>query len=566
MRYAPFDGARQIGTICQIDTRHAFSSFPQAAKQEGKLLHGGEVGGGEVGEFVFIEGDSHSVFGRITAVKLPDRERTTADPLDQRPPSHNPIGTIQLLASVDLLAQKVIAGISIFPRLGAKVFSAHPENVKWIAEQASGSAENGIRLHLARLQDAANVDIILDPEHVFGRHCAVVGSTGSGKSWTVARLIEQAAAFDSKIILLDPTGEFHTLSSEAILHCHIVSGSSDETPTVNFPYTRLRESDLFALFKPSGQVQAPKLRAAIKTLKLLKQEPALGEDGILVKARRSQAGYTEAMRRHAAKIDNPTADFDISKLANQIEQECVFPSDQNNPGYWGGAANNDYSYCIPLISRIEQTLSSKDFSFFFHQNSSPSLLDLFKELMDTPGKRVLRVCLKHVTFENSAREILANAIGRTLLSAARGSRFTNKPILVVVDEAHQFLHKTTGDESMKYELDSFDLIAKEGRKYCLNLCLATQRLRDLPVGVLSQMGTLIVHRLISEQDLQVVENASGHMDASAIALLPTLAPGEAIIVGVDFPIPLIVQMERPLWRPDSSGPNYQRHWGEPCTA
>ena len=117
-----------------------------------------------------------------------------------------------------------------------------------------------------------------------------------------------------------------------------------------------------------------------------------------------------------------------------------------------------------------------------------------------------------------------------------------------------------GEEETRQKLDAFELIAKEGRKYWLTICIATQRPRDIPDAVLSQMGTLIVHRLINEQDREVVEKAAGDIDRAAAAFLPTLAPGEAAIIGVDFPIPLTIKVEKPIHEPKSRGPNYQDSW------
>jgi DNA helicase HerA-like ATPase len=74
------------------------------------------------------------------------------------------------------------------------------------------------------------------------------------------------------------------------------------------------------------------------------------------------------------------------------------------------------------------------------------------------------------------------------------------------------------------------------------------------------MGTLIVHRLTNDKDREIVERASGEIDRSAAAFLPTLSPGQAIIIGVDFPMPLTIQIEKPTQRPDSRGPDYQKHW------
>ena len=163
-------------------------------------------------------------------------------------------------------------------------------------------------------------------------------------------------------------------------------------------------------------------------------------------------------------------------------------------------------------------------------------------------------------YEYKAREIIANTIGRYLLRKGRGGIFTGSPVVVIVDEAHNFLGKSIGSEDHLSKLDAFEIIAKEGRKYCLNICLATQRPRDITEGVLSQMGTLVVHRLTNDQDRLVVERACGEIDRAASAFLPNLRPGEAAVIGVDFPIPLTVQVRRPNVRPFSDGPDYQNKW------
>jgi uncharacterized protein len=133
-------------------------------------------------------------------------------------------------------------------------------------------------------------------------------------------------------------------------------------------------------------------------------------------------------------------------------------------------------------------------------------------------------------------------------------------VVVIVDEAHNFLGRQIGGEDSVARLDAFELIAKEGRKYGLTICLATQRPRDITEGVLSQMGTLVVHRLTNERDREVVERACGEIDRSASSFLPNLKPGEVAIIGADFPIPLTIQIFPPEVQPKSDGPDYQKHW------
>lgn len=169
--------------------------------------------------------------------------------------------------------------------------------------------------------------------------------------------------------------------------------------------------------------------------------------------------------------------------------------------------------------------------------------------------------MEFLPFEHSTRELVANAAGRYLLRLARQGKFSRNPLVVLLDEAHQFLDKNIGDEFSKTPLDAFGLIAKEGRKYCLTCVLATQRPRDIPDDVLSQMGMFIVHRLINERDRNVVEKACGNLDASAAAFLPTLGQGEAIVVGIDSPMPLPVLIRRPAIAPQSRGADYEGLWG-----
>jgi len=195
----------------------------------------------------------------------------------------------------------------------------------------------------------------------------------------------------------------------------------------------------------------------------------------------------------------------------------------------------------------------------------PSLLEEVDKFMEHPDQKILCISLEHLSFANHAREIIANATGRRLLAVAREGQFQKKPLLVVVDEAHHFLNEKLISGDTDFPLDSFSLIAKEGRKYGLNICLATQRPRDIPEDVLSQMGTMIVHRLINIHDREVVESACGSIDAGSISRLPVLSPGQAVITGVSFPTPLLVRMKFAENPPRSSSPDYQEAWSNEPT-
>jgi len=151
---------------------------------------------------------------------------------------------------------------------------------------------------------------------------------------------------------------------------------------------------------------------------------------------------------------------------------------------------------------------------------------------------------------------------------ARGNKFVENPLVCVLDEAHQFIGRSIGDEHNHVTLDAFGFIAKEGRKYGLTTVIATQRPRDVPQDVLSQLGTLFVHRLTNDRDRETIERACGDLERSAAAFIPSLSQGEAIIVGPDLPAPLPIMISKPEkgQQPESHGPKYQDFWGvQPAT-
>ena len=106
-----------------------------------------------------------------------------------------------------------------------------------------------------------------------------------------------------------------------------------------------------------------------------------------------------------------------------------------------------------------------------------------------------------------------------------------------LDEAHNFIGKSIGNEDTIAKLDSFELIAKEGRKFGLNICLATQRPRDITEGVLSQLGTLIVHRLTNDRDREIIERACGEIDKAASDFYLVYNQGKLYLLETIFRFP-----------------------------
>lgn len=558
-----------VGVLSSVSAQTVRFNLHDAGSPSAAHFLGGRYGKGEVGEFVLIEGQISLLLGRVVETHLPEVERRSVDASRSKVIGLDAVGTIQLLGSVAMDSLRVTAGVESYPRLGDRVYAA-PHN--FIADLPSlmepeGSPESKVLLQLGSIDVARESPVSIRPEKLFGRHCAILGATGGGKSWTTARIIEECLKYKTKIILLDATGEYRGFSASCVTHAHLGSPVNTATGSLprSLPPTCFVESDFIALFEPAGKVQGPKMRAAMRSLRLAKLVPGVATDGVIKKVEQSKLPVMAAEKQAgvAARLDDPRQEFDVSKLIAQIEQECVYPDGfgaargSKDTTKWGGDSG-EVSYCLSLMSRISAVLTSPSFACVF-SSPDPALTTTIDDFV-SGDKRLLRICLSGVAYEFKAREIVANAIGRHLLNMARAGAFSASPVVVVVDEAHNFLGRQIGGEDAVARLDAFELIAKEGRKFGLNICLTTQRPRDITEGVLSQMGTLVVHRLTNDRDREVVERACGEIDRSASSFLPNLKPGEAAIIGADFPIPLTIQISPPEAQPKSDGPDYQKCW------
>lgn len=557
-----------MGLVSSVSASHAQMSLSTAGAPSASHFEAHRYGRGEVGEFVLVEGQLNLTLARLVELRLPEGDRRASSAERAPSPRSDILGVLQLLGTVQFDSLRIAAGVANHPRIGDRVYAAPHAFVGQIPrlQESPTNASDAVTIHLGSVRGAGDAPVDVRPEKVFGRHCAVLGATGGGKSWTVARLLEEASRHRAKVLLFDATSEYRTLSPATCRHIHLGTPirKADGSLECSLPPTGFLESDFLALFEPAGKVQGPKLQAAIRSLRLAKADPSLAStEGLIEKRNKPRAAIELAARKHATLLEDPATPFAVHLLAKQLRRECVHPDGgtRGNPDNFGDINQSEETMCLPLAARIHVRVTSLAFAPVF-QSTAVSFRDHFEAFWHDPEMRVLRVCLGGVSYEHHAREFIVNALGREVLNEARKARFGNRPLLLFVDEAHNFLGRSLGTDETRVYLDAFEIIAREGRKYGLNICLATQRPRDVTEGVLSQIGTLIVHRLTNDRDREIVERACGEIDRSASAFLSSLRAGEAAIIGVDFPIPLTIQVTRPGTPPESDGPNYQRAWAQ----
>ncbi|MDD5114289.1 MAG: DUF87 domain-containing protein, partial [Methylobacter sp.] len=455
----------RLGVVSSVTAHLLRVNLGYAGNPSAAYFSGGRYGKGEVGEFVLIESQQGLLLGRVVEVRLPESDRRAISQ-DYSGTDHlDAIAMVQLLGSVPMDQIAISAGVDSYPRLGDRVYAAPHQFIALIPAlmDLKGDKPNPVRLTLGTVGGASEGVISVTPETLFGRHCAILGATGGGKSWTTARIIEECIKHKSKIILLDATGEYRDFSDEHVMHCHFGNPveKANNSIACSIPPNSFSESDFMALFRPSQGVQAPKLRSAFINLRMVHVDPSLATNGLFIKANKSYDEINKVFSRPeiAIAIYNPESPFDIHKLIGQIEQECVWENDSA----YGRKNDQQWGFCSTLVSRIANIISCEELSFVFKSNGNPDISKHIQEFIDDDNLRLFRICMSGISQEYQTKEIIANALGRKLLRYARDRKFKQRPVIVIVDEAHNFLGKHIGSEDSSARLDAFELIAKEGR-------------------------------------------------------------------------------------------------------
>jgi len=232
-----------------------------------------ELTGGVVGQYVVIEGENYGFLGRIQEIALPEKEQVFLGENSFYDSNFHPQGKLEILLSFDYYSDSIEKGLDRYPAVGSKVYLCSSELLKELFLKAKDGEHE---FDIAQLTDHLRTSLPLNPNDLFGRHCAIVGTTGGG--------------------------------------------IGDLTENTFFHYSRLRVMDLVALFRPSEGTQKPKLVEAIKSLKLVKalQDNDGSRDNIYAKARTSKEQYFNAYREHREIVESETSDFNLSNLTHQI--------------------------------------------------------------------------------------------------------------------------------------------------------------------------------------------------------------------------------------------------------
>ena len=263
----PFDHNKFVGYVCEVTPQYVRLQIPSAKLLRTFYFNGEIFLGGSVGSFVVIEGQDYGFLGRVFELNLPQGERTeiTDKSINEEETQFHPIAKIELLALFDIYKPETITKtVSRYPSVGSKAFSCSDEQIgAYISAFGVKKDEKDVPFAPFGKLTSNNALCNISLNSLFGRHCAVLGTTGGGKSWTVAKLIELASEYtENKCILIDATGEYCNINNIQ----NIELGTGDYI----FDYTNLSIDELYYLLHPSSKTQVPKLMEAIRSLKMSK--------------------------------------------------------------------------------------------------------------------------------------------------------------------------------------------------------------------------------------------------------------------------------------------------------
>ena len=479
----------------------------------------------EIGAVVRLEGKPARTFGVITTLKN-DGRRGGDD--DRRMIEIRLLGEILKVGPDHWRFQR---GVSSHPALDSAIHAASREELRAIYARPDAPT-----VRLGTLKHASDLPAFAITDNLLGKHFAVLGTTGAGKSCAVTVILR--AILDAHpyghVIMLDPHNEYQ---------CGFGSRAELLDPNnLKLPYWLLNFEEIAAvLVNQDSPAQAY-------------AEGAILRNAIL-QARRAYFG--PGTNTDYITVDTPVP-YRLSDLVRIINEAMgAFNKPESSAPYQH------------LINRVEAVSNDKRYEFMFSRLTvQDNMGQVLSRILRIPvaGKPITIIDISGVPSE--IVDVVVSVLCRLIFEFALWSdRAKAPPILLVCEEAHRYVPR---DDQAGFAPTkrSISRIAKEGRKYGLSLCLVTQRPAELSVSSLSQCNTIFALRLSNDSDLEFARNAVPDSSRWLIEALPALNTQEALVLGDGVSVPMHIRFNdlAPEHRPASTKPPFSQAWQSDCPA
>jgi len=421
---------------------------------------------------------------------------------------------------------------------------------------ASNSTNDDVPLTLGNYTLDQNAKAFIDGDKLFQRHACIVGSTGSGKSWCVARLIEQIATLkNANSILFDIHGEYKPLKSDKIGYLKVMGpgdlGISNPLSKglIKLPYWLLTYEEMLSMCLDRSDNNAPN-QAMLFAKQVAEKKLAYLEEK---KLNEYKANFT---------VDSPIP-YDISSVINDLKaldiEMVTGSSGRDKQGPYHGKLTR-------FIQRLEAKISDRRLGFLFHVSDVDQEFDYLNKIVNiliNSGSNNSGKGVKLLDFSEVPSDILplmTGLLARLLFTVQQWTdEDKRQPISLFCDEAHLYIPQTS-NSSQELGLKSFERIAKEGRKYGTGLVIISQRPSEVNRTVISQCNNFISLRLSNQEDQTVIKKLLPDSLGDLTELLPVLDIGEALIVGDCTLLPIRISIDEPTNKPSSATIDFWTEW------
>lgn len=460
------------------------------------------------------------------------------------------------------------------------------------------SSNDNFSFCVGRLSNNQTVSYYVDGNRFFGKHIAVVGSTGSGKSCAVARLLQNIMKIseghngnvgnikNAHVIIFDIHSEYRsafTLEEQEAFNLNCL-----DVEKLCLPYWLMNSQELEALFIESNEMNSHNQISQFKKAVILSKEkhnPAMehitydtpvyfdiNEVYRYIKNKNNEVINKNESMPHLPKRSNGTVIANADQV--YLTEEVLFSttSQSKDTRASNGPYNGEFER---FITRLETKLADKRLKFITASAKSneekyktEDFGEILKQFLGYVDKcNVTIIDLSAIPFE--VLSIVVSLLSRIIFDFAfhyskirhTAGSVNDIPFMLVCEEAHNYIPKSGGAEYAASKL-SIERIAKEGRKYGLNLMVVSQRPSEVSETIFSQCNNFIVLKLTNLNDQSYIKNLLPDNNAALVDILPTLAAGECLVVGDAVPLPAVVKMDMPNPVPNSSNVNVYDEWSK----
>ena len=463
------------------------------------------------------------------------------------------VGAVALTADNKPLFSRSVVRV---PEIDATCYILMDVQLQTFMALLSDVGKTDYSLGIGRYTIDESAEAFLDGNRFFQRHASLLGSTGSGKSWTVAAILEKAASLpSSNVVVFDLHGEYSALSYTRNLR---IPGPDEleqsDDSLLYLPYWLLNAEEMQAMFIDRSEFSAHNQVMAF-------------QDAVVAEKEKQLKRFDRKEVLEAFTLDSPVPFYigDVIAEIARLNTEMV-------KGTRGKRQGPFYGQFTRLLLRLNSKIRDKRYGFLFQAPPTACEYDamagIAEQLMDYSASSGQ---IKVIDFSEVPADILPVIVGLVARIMYEVQFWTDredrKPIALVCDEAHVYLPDKEGKNPVEQRaIENFEKIAKEGRKYGVALLVVSQRPSDVSSTILSQCNNVVALRLTNGNDQATVRRLMPETLEGLMDTLPVLDIGEALVVGDAVLLPSRIRIYPPKERPLSATIDFWDEWAKMPTA